>query len=141
FFFHTGMNIDADGAPNAYHPTEPIRGLDYIQNARQKDGSYCGVVTKDKERREPVVQKDTDICPGFLVSPTSLRDTSLHPYVPHGYLDSSKLPYLVLPGDWLRSGNPCALGDFAMVINAKTGRRSGAIVADAGPPPRIGEGS
>jgi hypothetical protein len=56
-------------------------------------------------------------------------------------VDSTTIPYIVIPsGLGGREGSP-RLGDLAAVYNKKTGRLVYAIVADIGPRSSIGEGS
>jgi hypothetical protein len=57
FFFKSGMTIDADGAPNAYHP-DKNKGLDDLSNAGS-EGHWWGIVTDNgQEDGEPVIQED-----------------------------------------------------------------------------------
>jgi hypothetical protein len=138
FFFKAGMAIDADGAPNAYHPAG--KGLDHLANAGHP-GNWFGVVTDNgRKDGEPVVQGANDPCQGFYVSPTSLRNNRLQRADPRSYVDSTTVPYISLPKhthEKLRS----YLGDLAFVINTTSGKASGAIYADVGPALKIGEGS
>src|SRR5262245_32378245 len=53
-FFQAGMAIDADGAPQAYHP-DSKSGLDALANAG-KPGNWWALVVDDKG--EPLLQKD-----------------------------------------------------------------------------------
>jgi hypothetical protein len=138
FFFKTGMAIDADGAPTAYHPAG--KGLDYLANAGHH-GNWYGVVT-DNGRKDgkPVVQGANDPAPGFYISPTALRYHHLPRADPRSYVDSTTVPYISLPKhthEKLRS----YLGDLAYVVNATNGKSSAAIYADVGPAHKIGEGS
>jgi len=132
FFFVAGMTIDADGSPRAYHPDNT--GLDDLQNARG-DGGWAGIVLRDGE---PVVQGPADPAPGFYVSQTTLEDWSKNATDPGRYVDSEKIPFIVLPGSIARMAG-ARVGDFAMVRNLRNGRSSAAIFADMGPD--LGEGS
>lgn len=139
FFFKAGMAIDADGSPTAYHPVHG-RGLDNLANAGH-DGNWYGVVTDTgRKTGKPIIQGSNDPGPGFYVSPTALQDHHLPRTDPRRYVDSSRIPYISLPGHHqgvLRA----SLGDLAMVINTHNGKRAAAIVADTGPRAKIGEGS
>src|SRR5687767_14284317 len=54
FVFHGGLAIDADGAPNAYHPED--RGIDHLANAG-RPGNWWAVVTDDRSSKgTPIVQ-------------------------------------------------------------------------------------
>ena len=136
-----GMAIDADGAPNAYHPT-PGTGLDHLANAG-KPGNWWGVVTDDGTAKgSPVVQGPDDPFPGYYVSPTSLVDKSKGLRDPKRYVDSTTIPYLALPPEVLVSKltGGARLGDYAAVIDGD-GDVAYAIVADVGPKGKLGEGS
>jgi|SRR5579871_2609296 len=135
FFYESGMTIDADGAPNAYHPDN--LGLDDLANAGSP-GNWPGLA-KDADG-EPYVQGPDDPFPGYYVSETALADRSKPANDPTRYVDASKIPFLVLPGGMARAlgARP---GDFAVVFNLRNGKSSYAIYGDVGPSDRIGEGS
>ena len=132
FFFVSGMTIDADGAPNAYHPDNS--GLDDIANAGAP-GHWDGIITD--RSGEPLVQGPDDPFPGYYVSCTSLSDRTKARTDPARYVDASKIPYIVLPRDVAQQGG-AQLGDFAVVVNLRNGKSSYAIFADVG---TLGEGS
>ena len=69
FFFVSGMAIDADGSPNAYHPDDT--GLDALANAGEP-GHWNGIIT-DREGN-PLIQQESDPFPGYYISCTSLSD-------------------------------------------------------------------
>ncbi len=132
----TKMSIDADGAPNAYHP-EDI-GIDFLSNGG-RPGNWWALVT-DNGRKDgiPVVQNSSDSFPGFYISTTSLFDATKSRIDTKRYIDSRFVPYFVLPKG--RSGG-ARLGDLGVVINLRTNKLSPAIFADIGPSDAIGEGS
>lgn len=66
-WFKSGMSIDADGSPKAYHPKNI--GLDDLKHAGNK-GHWWALATKNGK---PVVQKS-----GYYVSTTSLQDFDIH---------------------------------------------------------------
>jgi hypothetical protein len=134
-FFVAGMAIDADGAPRAYHPHGSPPGLDLLANAGHP-GNFFALVTVNGI---PVVQSQRDPAPGFFVSTTALEDPSRPKRDPRRYVDSSAIPYVVVPGRLLQEG--VRLGDFATVRNRKNRKVTHAIVADTGPAGKIGEGS
>ncbi len=127
-----GLAIDADGAPNAYEPDG--KGLDHLANAG-KPGNWWGLATKNGE---PVVQGASDPYPGYYVSTTALENKRYATTDPRRYVDSGKVPYVVLPPALLKEAR---LGDFAAVINESNGRVAYAQVADIGPKDKLGEGS
>ena len=135
FFYESGMTIDADGAPNAYHPDNT--GLDDLANAGTP-GRWEGLA-KDADG-EPIIQGPNDPFPGYYVSATALADRSKPANDPTRYVDASKIPFVVLPGGMARQlgARP---GDFAIVFNLRNAKSSYAIFGDVGPYDRIGEGS
>jgi hypothetical protein len=132
FFFVSRMTIDADGATNAYHPDDS--GLDELANAGSPS-HWNGIIT-DREGN-PLIQQKNDPSPGYYISCTSLSDETKKFTDPTGYVDATKIPYVVLPQDVADRGG-ARLGDFALVMNLRNGKSSFAIYADIG---TLGEGS
>ncbi|MEI6223083.1 MAG: glycoside hydrolase family 75 protein [bacterium] len=131
-FYQSGMGIDADGAPKAYHPTNDGDGRDYKAN-----GYPWGIV---RVKGKDYIQGQNDPAPGFYVSTTSLEDKSKKETDPARYVNSEEIPYIVLPPK-VKTGGGINLGDLAMVMNKKNAQTSYAIFADVGPGDKIGEGS
>lgn len=141
FCYQSGLAIDADGAPNAYHPEG--KGLDFLANAG-KPGNWWGIVTDTgKPSGQPVVQGKNDPYPGYYVSTTSLEDPSQPVTSPARYVDSGKVPYVVLPPQVMapKTAGGARLGDFAAVVDTRSGKVAYALVADRGPKDKLGEGS
>jgi hypothetical protein len=137
FFFKTRMRIDADGAPNAYHPED--KGSDFLKHAG-KPGDWQGLVTDS--RGQPVVQGAHDPYPGYYISQTSLFDRTKARTDPGRYVDARLIPYIVLPSEpALKEPGGARLGDLAVVVNARNRRLAFAIFADQGPRGKVGEGS
>jgi hypothetical protein len=132
FFFEAGMTIDADGAPNAYNADNT--GLDDLANAGSP-AHWDGLVA-DADGT-PFIQGPDDPFPGYYVSCTALTDRTKGQTDPSRYVDASKIPYVVLPGNLARDAG-ARLGDFAVVYNTRNGKSSYAIFADIG---TFGEGS
>ena len=132
FFFSSGITIDADGSPNAYNPENT--GLDDLANAGNPD-HWDGIIT-DADGK-PLIQGLGDPFPGYYVSCTSLVDRTKPRTDPTRYVDASKIPYIVLPGNLARQAG-VNLGDFAVVVNLRNGKSAYAIFADVG---TLGEGS
>jgi hypothetical protein len=138
FFFRAGMTIDADGAPNAYHP-DPAFGLDDLKNAGCK-GNWKGIATD--ESGEPCIQDPDDPFPGYYISTTSLYnpDPEIGWCDPRKYVDATEIPYIVLPlKDHLDLG--ASPGCLAIVFNMENELVKPAIFADYGPETWLGEGS
>lgn len=134
-YFTSGMNIDADGSPRAYHPVADS-GSDHLANAGHK-GNWWGIVT---ENGEPVIQGKDDPAPGFYVSCTSLQDAAKKLTDPARYVNADSVPYIVLPNNKILLAE-IKMGDIAKVKNLRNGRTSYAICADTGSKDKIGEGS
>ncbi|NQT68346.1 MAG: hypothetical protein HQ552_02065 [Desulfobacteraceae bacterium] len=130
------MSIDADGAPNAYHP-EDI-GIDFLSNGGRPGNWWALVTDNGRKDGRPVVQNSSAPFPGFYISTTSLFDATRPRIDTKRYIDSRLVPYFVLPKG--RSGG-ARLGDLGVVINLRTHKLSPAIFADNGPSDTIGEGS
>ena len=139
FFYESGLAIDADGSPRAYHPTDRL-GLDSLSHAGHRGNWWALVTHNERTSGNPVVQGRADPAPGYFVSTTALYDrTNTNPRDPRRYVDAEKIPYVVLHPRALRYAK---LGDFATVINLKNRKIAAAIVADesaANLP--VGEGS
>ena len=139
FFYESGLAIDADGSPRAYHPTDRL-GLDSLSHAGHPGNWWALVTDNEKTGGTPVIQGTTDPAPGYFVSTTALYDrTNTNPRDPRRYVDAEKIPYVVLPPKALHYAS---LGDFATVVNLKNRKVSAAIVADVSAPNLpVGEGS
>src|SRR5580693_838676 len=139
FFYQSGLAIDADGSPRAYHPNDRI-GLDSLAHAGHRGNWWALVTDNEKTSGTPVVQGAADPAPGFYVSTTALYDRgNPNPRDPHRYVDAASIPYVVLHPKALRYAR---LGDFATVVNVHNEKVSAAIVADESAPNLpVGEGS
>lgn len=134
FYFCSGQSIDADGAPNAYSPEDT--GIDYLSNAGEPGRWWGCAVDRDGN---PYVQGESDPCPGFYVSTTALVDVRYPESDPRRYVDSTRIPYLVLPkniGAFLPASlaGSLAKGDLAAVAMVTAPEKVVfAIYADVGP--------
>jgi Fungal chitosanase of glycosyl hydrolase group 75 len=134
--FRSGIKIDADGAPDAYHPAG--KGRDFLGNAG-KPGNWWALVTDNGQKDgTPIVQGPNEPAPGYFVSTTALQDKMRARTDPRRYVDSATVPYISLPGGF---GHGMTLGDLAAVYNERNRQLSFAIFADVGPRNSIGEGS
>ena len=129
----SGLSIDADGDPEAYTPKGT--GLDYLANAGRL-GDWWGIACTPGGI--PYIQCATDPDPGFYVATTALEDASKDVSDPARYVDSGRIPFIVLP---MKRTFPAKMGNLAFVFNTANGKYSFAICADEGPTGQIGEGS
>ena len=129
------MDVDVDGAPNAYGP----RGhhtLDNLRDARyrrRRHGEIVGYLTEDDHPNVPVIQGPHDPCPGDYISQTAFTDpANTNERDPRRYVDATQINYIVLGDEATRRG--AQLGDFVVVHSRHTGRTVFAIVGDDGNP-------
>jgi hypothetical protein len=133
----TGMEIDADGSPRAYHVDSKI-ALDHLHHAGHP-GNWWALATDNEDRDgTPLLQSENDPAPGYYISTTALYDDTKKYDDPSRYLNSEKIPYIVIPP---RFSKDFRLGDIALIINKKNNRRCFAICGDIGPGEKFGEGS
>lgn len=136
-FYESRMSINADGAPNAYNPSNT--GIDFLDNAGYPGNWWALAVDRNGE---PFVQDTGDPFPGYYVSTTALFDSSFTVRDPQRYVNSMEIPYIVLPGNGdFKQITGIQLGDFAVVYNRSNEKLVFAICADIGPKSQIGEGS
>ena len=130
----TRMDIDVDGAPNAYGPPGK-KTLDYLSNAHYRarpKGEIVGYLTEE-DRDAPVVQGPHDPFPGYYVSTTDYVDRSrTNPKDPLRYVDATKINYVVLGDEARRKG--ARVGDFVAVYSRRHRRAVFGIVGDSGNP-------
>lgn len=131
----SGLNIDADGAPNAYGPHDS--GLDWTADAGHP-GDWYGVQTD--LAGNPVVQGPQDPYPGMWVATTSLQDHSKKATDPARYVDATKVAYLSIPSNEIHD-HGLHPGDVGVVHYQKTGKTKAVVVGDVGPRNKYGEGS
>lgn len=125
------VSIDADGAPNAYHPRDI--GIDALANAGYPDGGWRSVLVADPtDARRPFVQTDGPY-EGYFVSMTALVDATKPATATVRYVDATLVPYLVFPSAFLLRPKTGFVGDLAVARHISSGRASSAIVADIGP--------
>jgi hypothetical protein len=134
--YFSGMTIDADGAPDAYHPED--KGTDSLDHAGDRC-SWWALALDDNKK--PIVQNSGDF-KGYYVSTTWLsREDDRYPESsPKYWVDARTVPYIAVPKS-VFSATGVDKGDLAYVFNEKTGKSSFAIVADWGTENTLGEGS
>lgn len=137
FFYQAGMTINADGAPDAYGPGDS--GIDNIENAGEKVGGKWNwwALALDASGN-PV--KQTVNGKTYYVSTTALFDKSKKETMQARYVNSHKVPFIVLP-PLLRKKAKLRMGDFATVINKKNAKICQAVCGDVGGDSNLGEGS
>jgi hypothetical protein len=127
------MDVDVDGAPNAYGPPgkpalDVLINAHYLERADQK---IVGYLLDEKQR--PIVQGPTDPFPGYYISQTAFTDiANPNESDPRGYVDARKINYVVRGDEAQRRG--VKVGDFVAVYSTKTRLAVFAIVGDTGNP-------
>lgn len=129
--YRAALKVDADGAPNAYHDTIEKLGLDDWANA-------VGCV---KDAAGNYVTHEIKPNGFFRVSPTSLRIRGFKGTDPQHYVDATKIPYIALPPEVWNGGFGVRFGDYATVFWEQSQKLVHAVLAEGGPPNKIGEGS
>jgi Fungal chitosanase of glycosyl hydrolase group 75 len=139
FVYQSGFAVDADGAYRAYHPNNRL-GLDSIEHAGRPGDWWALATNTGNPNGRPVIQGKDDPAPKYYVSMTALYDSRIEDeHNPRRFVDAASVPYVVLPPKGLKHAK---LGDFATVVNLKSGRVAGGIVADESAPELpMGEGS
>lgn len=145
--------IDADGAPNAYHPDDIGKnctrdahvGLDCPANAGYPNTTWwSSVLIPDPDNPSRAYEQKTGPFNGFFIAGTWLADASLPNTNPDKFVDSTKVPYMVFPGntfdDIAGSGFK---GDVGIAWHTQNGKSTPFIVADqgGGDQAKLGEGS
>ena len=138
------VKVDADGAPNAYHPDDVglncrtgtgFEGLDCPANAGYPKASWWpSVLVPDPEHPERAFVQPTGPFAGFFVSITSLKDRAKAATDPAKYVDSTAVPYIVFPGPFAKMKGTGIMGDLGYAVNLDTGQSSPFVVAEVGPP-------
>ncbi len=129
------MDVDVDGAPNAYGPPGS-QTLDVLRNAhyrRRKHAEIVGYLTDDDNPSIPILQGPQDPYPGLYISQTAFTDPHLtDPRNVRRYVDATQINYIVRGNAAKRHG--VQLGDFVAVYSKRTHRAVFGIVADDGNP-------
>ena len=130
------MDVDVDGAPNAYGPPGK-KTLDVLKDALAPKGTtdagkIVGYMT-EYDGGPPTVQGPKDPYPGYYVSQTDFADLkNKRMEDPRRYVDATRVNYVVQGNVAEKAG--VKMGDFATVYSCRTGKTAYAIVADSGNP-------
>jgi hypothetical protein len=129
------MDVDVDGAPNAYGPVG-AKTLDELRNAHyrgHKHAEIVGYLTDDDNPKIPILQGPHDPYPGLYISQTAFTDPAItEPSNPRRYVDATKINYVVLGKKARHQG--ARVGDFVAVYSKRTHKSAFAIVGDDGNP-------
>ncbi len=127
------MDVDVDGAPNAYGPPDK-QTLDIQLNAHylnRADKEIVGYLIDEHGR--PILQGLKDPFPGYYISQTAFTDIkNQNERDPRRYVDARNINYVVRGDKARRRG--VRVGDFASVYSKRTRKSAFAIVGDTGNP-------
>ncbi len=129
------MDVDVDGAPNAYGPPGS-KALDSLKHAHYRgwrNADIVGYLTEDDHPHVPVVQGPQDPFPGLYISQTAFTDPARRRDADVSrYVDATRINYMVLGDEAHAKG--ARLGDFVAVYSRATHRGVFGIVGDSGNP-------
>jgi len=127
------MDVDVDGAPNAYGPPG-METLDILLDAHtlnRADKEIVGYLID--EDGSPILQGPNDPFPGYYISQTAFSDIeNQNERDPRCYVDARNINYVVRGNAARRRG--VRVGDFASVYSKRTRKGVFAIVGDTGNP-------
>jgi hypothetical protein len=123
--------VDADGAPNAYHPDDT--GLDALANAGYPNTNWWKeVLVPDPDDGSRAFIQPGGPYKGFFVAMTSLRQDGGNAYDPATYVDATRFPYIVIPSGFEHIPHVAKAGDVGFATNLTNGLTTPFIVGDAG---------
>ena len=131
------MDIDVDGAPNAYGPPG-LPTLDFELNAHvgaTSAGAIVGYIQvpdpDNPARLIPAVQQEGDPRPGYYISTTAFQDLqNPNRLDPRKYVDASRINYVVRGS--VAEENGVHLGDIVAVHSLRQDSSVYGIVGDSG---------
>lgn len=141
--WQSGLRVDADGSPWAYHPNGG-QGLDDLANAVDLVRDPAGNLVV---QGQPVYDTDGGLifdgkdqpAPGYYVSPNALHDERYLIYDARRYADAHSVCFVVLPPELRHAG--VHFGDVAIVVHQPTGRTCSGIFGDGGNHGKLTEAS
>jgi hypothetical protein len=145
-------SVDADGAPNAYHPDdvgracakEPHVGLECPQHAGYPHTSWWDkVLVPDTLDPSVAYRQPSGPYKDFFVCMTSLRKYGGDKFDPGTYVDATKVPYVVIPTGFNQLSFSAKQGDVGLATHLESGVSVAFIVADygGGSKAKLGESS
>lgn len=148
----THTSIDADGAPNAYHPDDVGKnctkdthiGLDCPANAGYpKTKWWNSVLVVDPSNSKRPFRQPRGRYAGYFIAMTALRSPGGSPYEVGTYVDSREFSYVVIPTGFNKLRHVASQGDVGLATHLPTGKSVPFIVADygGGTSAKLGEGS
>lgn len=127
------MDVDVDGAPNAYGPPgkPALDSLDHAHYLDRPENEVVGYITD--RHHHPILQGPNDPFPGYYISQTTFSDpNNENEHDPRSYVDATQINYVVRGKAARRRG--VQVGDFVAVYSRRTHKSVFAIVGDTGNP-------
>lgn len=127
------MDVDVDGAPNAYGPpgTQALDNLLDAHYLNRADKEIVGYLVDENDH--PILQGPDDPFPGYYISQTAFTDIdNQNERDPRRYVDARNINYVVRGKVAQRRG--VKVGDFVSVYSKRTHKSVFAIVGDTGNP-------
>ena len=137
FYVTERMAIDADGAPNAYHPNDT--GIDALKNAGYPNGGWKSILATDPANSSRPFKQTEGAFAGYFVSMTTLKDKTREANDPARYVDATSVPYMVFPRTFWKLNGTGDFGDLAVARSLAKSTTTSAIVADAAGDKPLGE--
>ena len=134
--------VDADGAPNAYHPDDT--GLDLLANAGYPNKDWWPkVLVQDPDDKSKAYKQRKGKYKGYFIAMTALKAFKGNRFDPLTYVDSREFPYVVIPTSFEKLPNVAGQGDVGFATNLDNGKTTAFIVGDygGGDKAKLGEGS
>src|SRR5262245_29350729 len=117
----THKAVDADGAPNAYHPDNT--GLDLLANAGYPNTDWWpDVLVPDPEDGSKAYKQRKGKYKGYFIAMTALRTHKGDPFDPSTYVDAREFPYVVIPSGFEKRPNAAGQGDVGFATNLDNGK-------------------
>jgi hypothetical protein len=129
------VDIDADGAPHAYNPSNT--GLDRIANAKDTMGNWCGVLVDSSGK--PLTQGAGDPAPGYYISTTAYELANMPKGTQRRYLNAETIPFIVVPPVIIHGVPGIVKGCKVRITDMVTRLICDAMVGDIGPRNKDGE--
>jgi hypothetical protein len=148
----THAAIDADGAPNAYHPNDLHKnckhdahtGLECLANAGYPNTSWWkDVLVPDSHDVSKAFLQPSGPFQGFFVSMTKLQQPQGDQFATSTYVDATDIPYVVIPSGFNMSHYGVGMGDVGIATHLDSGLVATFIVGDygGGSDAKLGEAS
>ncbi len=133
--FLADADINADGSPHAYRWDN--RGTDHIDNAKDANGNFVGVLTD--RNGTPLKQGPDDPAPGYYISTTRYEWPDATPGTQNRYVNGEEVIHATVPPIVIDGVPGVVMGCLVEMWNTENGKFCQGMVADSGPKTKVGE--